>query len=480
MSALFLGSLVVIGLSPAIMRIRYGRQWMVRPYGTFVIMAVIYHGLAEILIRWTHAQVLVTYRVDQSYVDDGMFVAALSLLAMTIGYVIVAPPYPIARTSDVDDLKRAFDWRIFAVLAAPLFVATLHGKGYAIANGVVLKGQGINQQGLASQFFVPMIALTTFSFILRHPRRWIPAIFIQSVIMAAAGQRLEIVVAALTVSALAGRLEIKPSKKQVSVIAAIGLLGLLAISATRAQEGRGVFQSNSGFGARASALIYGLTHPTVQKVHGGTPLAELGLRLDSNSYSGGIMKAFESDRLEPLGWEGPQSSVITMLPSFMDPSKVADLQRLDYTPKNQARDQLGLAQVDYPEGAVNTYLGNFGPAMNIAFDLFIGVVLALLDIVVCRRVTTWRLVGYLLVLQSALFFERGIDQYLVTLRSFLVFAAGLWLFATISRALDPDEKWALTRSFRELAYPGSRTAAEGGASTAVAAPSLTASESRRG
>lgn len=458
MSALFLTSLVILALSPVIMRVRYGKQWVVRPYGVLVIMAVIYHGISEIIIRWTHAQPLAVYRVAQTYVDDGMFVAALSLLVMTIGYCVVATPFPVGRTSDVDGLKRAFDWRIFAVLTVPLFIATVHGKGYA--NGIALQGQGVNQQGLAVQFFVPMIALTTFSFILRHPRRWIPSIFAQSLIMAAAGQRLEILVAAVTVTALSGRLEIKPSKKQVGAIAAIGLIGLLAISASRADLGRTTFQSNSGFGARVSALLYGLQHPTVQSVHGGSPLAELALRLDSNSYSGGIMKAFQADSRDPLGWEGPQASLVTMLPSFIDPSKVQDLQRLDYTPKNQARDQLGVYQVDYLEGAVDTYLGNFGPATNVVFDLFAGLVLGLLDIVVLRRVTTWRLVGYLLVLQSALFFERGIDQYLVTLRAFIVFAAALWLFSTVSRALDPEEKWAVTRSFHELAYPGTRQAAE--------------------
>lgn len=454
MTALFLISLVIIALSPVVMRVRYGKQWMVRPYGTFVIMAVIYHGFSEILIRWTNAAPLAVYRVAQTYVDNGMFVASLSLLAMTVGYCIVSTPFPIARTAEVDDLKRAFDWRIFAVLTAPLFLATVHGKGYA--SGAALTGQGVNQEGLAIQFFVPMIALTTFSFILRNPKRWIPAIFVQSVLMAAAGQRLEILVAAITVTALAGRLQMKPSKKQVTVIAAIGLLGLLAISASRAQEGRGVFQTNTGFGARVTALIDGLAHPTVQSVHGGSPLAELGLRLDSNSFSGGIMKAFEVDDHAPLGWEGPKSSVITMLPSFLDPTKVQDLQAIYYTPKNQARVQLGVYAVDYLEGAVDTYLGNFGPALNIAFDLFVGVALGLLDVVVCRRVTTWRLVGYLLVLQSALFFERGIDQYLVTLRAFIVFAAALWLFSAVSRVLDPDEKWAATRSFHQLAYPGSR------------------------
>lgn len=450
MTTLFLISLLFLAASPAILRTRYGREWFLRPYSIFVIVACVYHGLSEIVIRATGAAQFAAYRVDQKFIDDGMFVSAIALLAMTIGYVVFCPPRPIDRSIDLDHLRRAFDWRVFGVLAIPLFISTVHGKGYA--NGAILTGQGVTDQGLAAQFWMPVISLTTFSFLLRHPKWWVPALVTQSVLMAAAGERLEIVVGAATVLVLAARVGMKPNKKEVATIAVIAILGMLAISASRTDQGRTVFQSNSGFGARWSALIQGIEHPTVQSVHGGNALAEASLRLDSNSWAGGIMKAFEGQSKEPIGWEGLQVSAIAAIPSYLDANKIEQLRALDYTPKNQVRHQLNVYNVDYLEGGVSEYLGNLGPLTTVAFDFAVGIVMGLLDGFVLKRSSIWRLIGYLLVVQAALFFERGIDFYLLTLRAFATFVVVAWVLAAVSRAIDPGDRWAATRSFKALAY----------------------------
>lgn len=447
MTPLLAISLFFLAVPIAVMRSRYGRQWYLRPYGMFVITAVIYHGISEVIIRATGAERLAIYRVAQPQIDAGVFVASLGLLAMTLGYVMVSPPRPTEGTIDMENLKRAFDWRVFGILMIPLTLTTSHGNGYA---GAALTGQGVTQAGLSSEFFVPLMALTTFSFLLRHPRSWIPAIAVQSIVMGVAGQRLEIIVAAVAVAAMCARVGIKPTLNQVAAIVTLAVIGLLGISSARAIQGRGIFQTNSGVTARISAMVQGLEHPSVQSAHGGNPLQELGLRLEANSLAGAIMYEFDVNGKDPIGWDGPKAALITSLPSFMDPGKIQQLQALDYTPKNQVRHQLGVEDVDYIAGAVVTFLGNLGPPMNTVFDLFVGLILGALDNLVMRRITLWRIVSYLLVAQSALFFERGIDFYLVSLRAFLVFVIGASVLGAFARAIDPGARWQMTTALRQM------------------------------
>lgn len=433
MTATFVVALALLLASPWAMRLRYGRDWLLRPYGLLVAAAVVYHGISETVIRATGAADYAPWRAASQAVDHGMLVAAAGLLAMTLGYVALCPPASVSTAGDLSQLRAAFDWRITGAAAVPLFLATVAGRGYASGNA--LEGEGVGELGLAVQFFLPLVVLTAFGLLLRWPRAWLWVILGQSVVLAAAGQRLELFVAAVALVVLGARVGIRPSGRQLVTAALVAGLLALAISSIRADAGRGVFQSESGADERLAALWEGLAAPEVESVHGGSALEEAALRLDSNAWAGAVMAG-----MDEVGAVGPRpvvGAVLTSVPSALYPDKLTDLSLLDRSPELAQITGLRLVVMDYLPGHVTTFLGALGPWLMLLFNLGVGGVLGLLDRACTASSTPWRLVGTLLLVEAAMFFERGIDFYLVAGRAFLVLAAAAWVGRRVVEAFRP-------------------------------------------
>jgi hypothetical protein len=433
----FLIGLALLASGPIILRRRYGRQWLLRPVSLLALAAVVYQGLSEAVIRLSGANALVGYRPDSDSIDNGMVVAGLALLTLTVGYVMTHKPVHVDTDVDRADLGRVLDWRILALLTAPLLIATTSGQGYA--SGEVQNTQGaIDAGGLGYQFFIPMVVLTAFAYLLRHPTRLVLVIGAQTVVLAVAGQRLEILIAAIALAILGLRVGLRPERRQVVTTIALAMLAVIAIGSVRATVGRVIFQSDSGFEARVVALRDGLLNPTLTSADGGNIASEAALRLDSATWTGAVDYALNNSR--PLGLRPLQGAVLTSVPSVLYPDKVVDLSELDRSPEAAQIAGLRLQSLDYLPGHLTSFYGALGFWGLMGFSLLVGLALGLVERLALRRAGPISIVALTLLLMSALFYERGIDSYLLFGRSFVVFAVVLGVARFFLGKLEQDAR----------------------------------------
>jgi hypothetical protein len=422
MSALFVTSLLLLALCPAFLRTRYGRGWTARPFSLLVLMALAYHGVGEVLIRATDSGRYSVWRqVPQEYIDQGMFVAAASLLAMTVAYCITAAPLAEDLPLDLDRLRRVFDWRLTGLLALPLLAATVRGAGFASASA-----ERSASIGFSTQFLTPLVVLTSFGLLLRRPQWFGPIVAVQCLALAVAGQRLEVVVAAAMLWLLAHRVNLAPTRRQlVAVTAVVFLLGF-AITSVRSSQGRAVFNDNTGPTARVSALAGGITHPSYESSFGAGPVGDIALRVDCNAWAGQVMRALDEGH-PPIGWTPLLNATLTPIPSALWPEKLTTLTLNQRSTKGETASELGLPRQDVLPGHLTLFLGDLGPWMLIMFNALAGLVLGVADRWALRRVDVLPLLGVMLLGQGALFYERGLPSYLIAGRSLV--ALGLVLAA---------------------------------------------------
>jgi len=173
-----------------------------------------------------HAQNIYSVGNQQSYVDDGALIMATGMLAFTLAYLAMRPERRVVGTS-LEDVRRAarmLDWRILACALMPLAILTYEGKGYN--NGTLTTGAGAPlTASLASEFFVIVMALTAFGVLLRFGMRWfLPVLATQSLLLAAAGERMPILVDVVALIILMASAGLKPSGRQVRVALGAGHL----------------------------------------------------------------------------------------------------------------------------------------------------------------------------------------------------------------------------------------------------------------
>src|ERR1700704_1222204 len=119
----------------AVLRLALGRSWLSRPISVFVFMAVLYHGVSELILAvpTIRANALRLDIVEQPYIDDAALIISVALLAAVCSYVSIArrrrPPTEL-NEHGVRALATFLDWRVTAVIAAPLIIATVRGAGY--------------------------------------------------------------------------------------------------------------------------------------------------------------------------------------------------------------------------------------------------------------------------------------------------------------------------------------------------------------
>ena len=439
MTVTFILGLGMCALSPTLMRFRYGRQWLLRPFGILTLMGFIYHGASEVVIRITDSDELGSYRVNRDWAAEGMFTAGLALLALTLGYIAATGNRPLPASSDLTTIKRSFDWRVTGALSVPLFAATVAGQGYA--SGAVLEGGGLNTPGFATQFFVTLILLTSFGLLVRYPNKFLLIVGGQSVLIAIAGQRLEIFIAATVLWVPATRVGVGPARKQ--VVAAVLVAGLagFAISSVRGAGGRDLFYSDSGFSARVEALWKGITEPEdVESVNGGSLLQEAFIRLESNNWTGSVEQAFQSHNADPIGARPLWNAVLTNIPSFLFPDKVTSLSLAERSVEYSQIMGLPLVDIDYLSGHATSFLGLFGKPGMLFWNFGFGAVLALLERLAGRSGGVAGVVFTLALTQAALFYERGQDYYLTLGRAALVIVIALWAWGRLAAALARPEK----------------------------------------
>lgn len=426
MTTVFLLALLILLLCISLLRGVYGSAWLVRPFSLLVCAGFVYHGVSEVLIRLSGAEGLAWYRASQTEIDRGALIAAVGLLTMTLTYVIVSKPRSLVEGGGLEEIRHQFDWRWMAVPGVILLAFTFAGKGYA--SGTPLGGQGLTTQGFATQFLVPVVALASFGFIVRYPTRFVIIAGIQSILLALAGQRLEVLVAGVALWLLSKRVGLHLSRRQIATMVLLSAVLLVGISSVRASVGRDIFYSNSGGLARVQALWGGLTNPEIQSVAGGGVVAETALRLDSNTWSGAIANSFDSGS-SAVGLRPLEMTLLTSVPSFVFKDKVTRLDRLDRNAELAQIEHLGLARIDYLPGHVTYFLGALGVQGNLLFSALLGAVLGVLDKAALRSLEPLRVLAWMLLAQAALMFERGPTYYLLQLRAYIVL--GVLVYATL-------------------------------------------------
>ena len=164
------GALLLQLASVALLRIRFGPQWLGRPYSVYVLTTLVYHGLSEIILRLSDVSKVATWRPPVGFDDFGVFVAATALLATTVGYIWATGRGNVIVPVDLIGVMRGLDMRILAMMFIPLFTATVVGQGYN--SGTALQGQGFTLSGFASAFFVPVLSLLALSIVARLQRHY--------------------------------------------------------------------------------------------------------------------------------------------------------------------------------------------------------------------------------------------------------------------------------------------------------------------
>lgn len=256
----------------------------------------------------------------------------------------------------------------------------------------------------------------------KHGPRWfVPALALQCVVLARAGQRLELLIAAASVWVLLAIFAQAPTRGQMLAIAVIGGLLVTSITGVRAAQGRGVFQSNTGVAERLTALVDGFTSAG-QQTSASDPLVK---RLDSNEWAGGVMRSLQSG-IQPEGLGAVLNSMLIAVPTTFYPEK-NNRSLEERSAKAEQIARFGLLPTDHLPGHFGLWIGMTGPVLFPPLMALFGWLFAKVEWWTMRKATTARIVTLVLLLVGALFYERGIPSMLLFLRFAIPLGMAGWL-----------------------------------------------------
>ena len=198
--------------------------------------------------------------------------------------------------------------------ALPLAVLTYEGR--VLNTSVSTGARGNDGRDPASAVLVILVIVAAAGFILRHGHL-IAVLAVQSVLLAAAGERTPVLAAAVAVPLVVTAAGQRPSRHQARAVAMTAVIVVLAITGLRAETDRAIFYRDSGLSARLGALTSGLAHGTSSQ--GGPGLiAQAAARLDADSWTAAIIEAehFGQPRLPA---SGVASSLLLVIPSALWP-----------------------------------------------------------------------------------------------------------------------------------------------------------------
>jgi hypothetical protein len=417
MTVTLVTALLLQAAAVALLRHRLGQTWLRRPVVLLVLASVVYDGLSPLLLAIPSIQRWDIYRqgVQQSYVDQGVLVLATGMLALTFCYLLARPERVMAAAGphDIRHSARILDWRLLAIACTPLAVLTYEGRGYN--NGTVTTGAGAPlASSVASAFFVLLVVLAAFSFLLRRNRRpFLPVLAAQSLLLAAAGERTPILVAAIALVVLLAWSGMRPSARQLAGAAALTVAGVLAITGVRAEQGRALYYQDSGLGSRLSALAGGITSVGGTSATGGPGLvAQAATRLDGTDFAGAILQA-EGMGVPRLDAAGVPESLLITVPGFLWPSKLGHA----LNPVGAETSGFGLQPVNFLPGLAGVYLGYLSPAWVTVLLGLVGFLVGRAEALLLRSASPTRLVMLSGSVIAALDYERGIQGMLLDLRT---------------------------------------------------------------
>jgi hypothetical protein len=421
-----LAALLAQAVCLALLRHRLGRYWLRRPVTLFMLASTVDLGIAPALlaIPSIRAQDGFANGVQRGYTDLADLISSVVMLAFTVAYLQTRPertPAPVRRADPAVTavLTRVLDWRVLAAACVPLALLTAHGQGY---NNGSASGEGASlATNLTSTFFVILIAVAAVALVLRHGTRWfLPALIVQSLLLALAGERTPVIADGLALILVLLFIGIRLPHRQLAVAAALAVVAMIAINGVRVQQGRDIFYSNSGVGARIGALGEGLV--------GGSSVSDAAMpgfvsqfasREAGVDFPGAILQSM-SEGQPRLGAGYVPESLLLAVPSFLWKSKLNLGTGLN--PAQLQIDNFGLQQINYIPSMVGTYIGMLSVPWLLVLFAFLGLAFGWFERWLLRRCTPVRVILLAGAVASALLYEAGLPTIVIQMRAALVLA----------------------------------------------------------
>jgi hypothetical protein len=384
-----------------------------------VLASVLYDGVSQALLAFPSVAAWDGYLngLNRASADEADLLMSVAMLAFTAAFLLAGRgPQEPASPAGAHAAAKVLNWRILALAALPAAVLTYEGRGY---NGFAQASAG---PGYASTFFVILVTLASAGFVLRHGRQWaVPALVVQSAVLAAAGERSPVVAGAIGLLLILSRAGMRPSGRQVAAAVAVTGVAAAAIMGVRAQQGRGVFQQATGSKARITALASGVA--ASQQSGGPGVAAAAAVRLDGTSFAGSALQAEAMGEARPPGLGVPQS-VAEMVPHALWAAKPEAGSSLD--PYQAQIGDLGMQDVNYLPTLPGLYAGYLPAGWLIVLLAALGLAWGAAERFTLARCTPARLVLLAGLVQSAVAYEGGLTGMLVVFRPALVLAAAAW------------------------------------------------------
>ena len=405
-------------LGIAALRHRLGRAWLLHPVTVLYLFAVVNQGLSGVALSFGSIAAADPYRqgVAPGYEDTAALLTAGAMLAFVAGYLLTQ--LQRAQSAAESQVPAMPDWRLLAATCVPLAWLTYDGKGYN-ATGVMSPSTPLATV-LASSFFILLVILAAFSFTLaRGPHWFLPALAAQSLVLAAAGERIPVVTGAVALAVLLNRAGMRPPRAQVHAALALTAVAVLAVTGARAVAGRGTYETATGLGARAQALGSGL--PSAGSLSG--LIASTAVRMDGEAFTAAVLQgeALGHPRLSAAGI--PQSLLVAV-PSALWPSKLAHGAWLDTVDTETA--WFGLRNINFLPTLPGLYAGFLPWPWLIVFMAFLGAVWGRSEKWLLRAPTAARFVLVAGAITVAMGYQGGLPGMVVALRTAAVIAVAVW------------------------------------------------------
>lgn len=417
-----------------LLRLGLGRAWLRRPVTWLVMTGILYTGLSAALLSYPAVSIWDPYRlgIGERYLDEADLILSVAMLALVIGYLLAQPWRSTVTAGGLDTAlaARILDWRLIVLACAPLAVLTYRGKGYASVDSGPVTPISTN---LAATFLIPLVVLAVFGFMLRHGRQWfLPLVIIQSILLAAVGERAPVVIALVMVRVLLHRAGVRPPRSQVWLTVVIAIVAILGITGSRGASGRQVYQSDSGLAARVSGIGTGLQQLSgpAGSAGGGGLVARMAARFDGVSFAGGTLRALHSGDPE-LGAGPVAESMLLAVPHALWPAKSSHTSALNVY-QTEIND-FGLPPSNLLPTLPGFYIGCIGPWWDMGLMALCGILIGWGERWLFRRSTAVRLVMLAGMAEAMLAYEQGMQGILLCLRSAAVLAALFKLVELLTR-----------------------------------------------
>jgi len=413
-------------------------EWLRRPGALLLGMAVLGHGITEVMQWvWPGMNRFRAY-VSQAQIDAWVILVSATILLYAIAYALIvrrsiADPAPATRAE-----RRLSGLRLrwLLLVTTPLLILTWQGRGalQPVAPGQQASRDHYASVGLAGEFLVPLIAVIGAVVLIRYGSRWlIPTLTIESLVLVAAGTRSMIVTACLLTLVGAALRGVVPSRRQTAAIIMLVTFFTFVISATRAAVGRETFTADQGASERLDGLTKGLGEIGSERSRDAI-LDDLVYRFDENSYGAMILQAVRHGTV-PIGLASVGNAILLVVPSFLAPEKLSSSLE-DRNEEAYLDRQFGISQaVDWLPGVFGAMVGWLGPWGLLILGPLLGVGLAAAETFALRRASTSRWLVAMGLAQVALLYASGPQTLIVLMRGPVLAAAAFGVAATVRRTM---------------------------------------------